>query len=299
MQKRRKLYGASKGTVFAYIMPGTVFYTLLVIVPVLVAVYYSLFNMTGPLKKTFIGFENYVEVMGDTVFWKSFKNNLFLCVVCFFGQIGLAFIGATLLTRRYIRCKGVHRTIMFFPSTISAAVVGFVWALVFDYNYGLLNKVLHWIGLSELAKPWLATGKGIMWVVSIPLIWQYVGYYMIILLAAFSAIDKDILDMAEIDGASGWQMATKITIPLLKKSIIVCMTLCISSNMKAFDHVYSMTAGGPGTSSMVMAMYSYVTSIVKSRIGYGMAISICILILSLAIIILSRVILQKIGDRED
>ena len=299
MRKNTKLYGASKGTIFAYVMPGTVFYTLLVIVPVLVAVYYSLFNMTGPLKKTFIGFDNYVEVMSDAVFWKSFNNNLFLCVVCFFGQIGLAFVGATLLTRRYIQCKGVHRTIMFFPSTISAAVVGFVWALVFDYNYGLINKVLHWIGLSELAKPWLATGDGIMWVVSIPLIWQYVGYYMIILLAAFSAIDKDILDMAEIDGASGWQMATKITFPLLKNSIIVCMTLCISSNMKAFDHVYTMTAGGPGTSSMVMAMYAYVTSIVKSRIGYGMAISICILVLSLAIIMLSRVILQRIGERED
>ena len=85
----------------------------------------------------------------------------------------------------------------------------------------------------------------------------------------------------------------------LKKSIIVCMILCISGNMKAFDHIYTMTAGGPGTSSMVMAMYAYVTAITKSRIGYGMAMSIGILILSLARIILSRTLLQRIGGSED
>lgn len=299
MQKKTRLYGANRGTLLAYMLPGTVFYTLLVVVPVLVALYFSFFNMTGPVKKTFTGFDNYVELVGDVVFWKSFRNNLFLCVVCFFGQIALAFVGASLLTKRYIRFKNFHRTVMFFPSTVSAAVVGFVWALVFDYNYGLLNKVLHWVGLSHLTQPWLAVKNGIMWVVSVPLIWQYVGYYMIILLAAFSAIDKDVLDMAELDGANGWQMATKITLPLLKKSIIVCMILCISSNMKAFDHIYTMTAGGPGTSSMVMAMYAYVTAITKSRIGYGMAMSIGILILSLGIIILSRVLLQRIGGTED
>ena len=122
---------------------------------------------------------------------------------------------------------------------------------------------------------------------------------MIIFLAAFSSLDRDIFDMAEIDGANGWTLATKITLPLLKKTIIVCMMLCISGNMKAFDHIYSMTAGGPGTSSMVMAMYAYKTAILNSRIGYGMAMSIGILILSLAIILVSRALLQRIGGKDD
>lgn len=283
----------------AYTLPCTLFYTALVILPVFMAVYYSFFKMSGPIQKSFIGLGNYSELLTDDIFWKSFKNNLFLCVVCFFGQITLAFIGASLLNKRFIRCKEFHRTIQFFPATVSAAVVGFVWSLMFDYKYGLINKLLKLIGLTDLIKPWLGVSDGIMWVVSIPLIWQYVGYYMIIFLAAFSALDKDIFDMAEIDGASGWTLATKITLPLLKKSIIVCMILCISGNMKAFDHIYSMTAGGPGTSSMVMAMYAYKTAILNSRIGYGMAMSIGILILSLAIILASRAVLQRIGGKDD
>lgn len=293
------MYGASKGTMLAYTLPCTLFYTALVILPVFMAVYYSFFKMSGPIQKTFIGLGNYAELLKDELFWKSFKNNLFLCVVCFFGQITFAFIGASMLNRRFIRCKDFHRTIQFFPSTVSAAVVGFVWSLMFDYKYGLINKLLKLIGLTDLIKPWLGVSDGIMWVVSIPLIWQYIGYYMIIFLAAFSALDKDIFDMAEIDGASGWTLATKITLPLLKKSIIVCMILCISGNMKAFDHIYSMTAGGPGTSSMVMAMYAYKTAILNSRIGYGMAMSIGILILSLAVILITRNGLQRIGGKDD
>lgn len=297
--RKKRMYGASKATLLAYTLPCTIFYTLLVILPIFVALYYSLYKMSGPVQKTYIGLGNYVELLHDDLFWKSFKNNLFLCAVCFFGQLTLAFIGASLLNKRYIRHKNFHRTIQFFPSTVSAAVVGFVWSLVFDYNYGLINRLFKAIGLAKLVQPWLSVKSGIMWVVSIPILWQYVGYYMIILLAAFSALDKDIFDMAEIDGASGWQLATKITLPLLKKSIIVCMILCISGSMKVFDHIYSMTNGGPGNSSMVMAMYAYKTSILNSRIGYGMAMSIGILILSLTVIVLTRSILQRIGGKDD
>ena len=296
---KKQMYGANKAIRLAYTLPCILFYTALVILPVFMAGYYSLYKMSGPIQKEFIGLGNYSELLKDDIFWKSFKNNLFLCVVCFLGQITLAFIGASLLNKRFLRFKALHRTIQFFPSTISAAVVGFVWSLIFDYKYGLINKLLKFIGLSDLVKPWLGVSEGIMWVVSVPLIWQYVGYYMIIFLAAFSSLDRDIFDMAEIDGANGWTLATKITLPLLKKSIIVCMMLCISGNMKAFDHIYSMTAGGPGTSSMVMAMYAYKTAILNSRIGYGMAMSIGILVLSFAIILISRALLQRIGGKGD
>ena len=113
-----------------------------------------------------------------------------------------------------------------------------------------------------------------MLLVSIPLIWQYIGYYMVILQSAIASIGTDVLESAEIDGANGVQKALYITLPLIKNTVLVCITLCIAGNMKAFDNIFVMTKGGPGTSSMVMAMYGYQISFNQSNMGYGSCISV-------------------------
>jgi raffinose/stachyose/melibiose transport system permease protein len=111
---------------------------------------------------------------------------------------------------------------------------------------------------------------------------------MIILLSAITTIDKEIYEVAELDGAGAIRRAVHITLPLIKNTMLVCLTLCIAGNMKAFDHIYVMTAGGPGSASNVMAMYGYITSFVQSNMGYGSAISIGIFVLSLSIIGLTQ-----------
>jgi raffinose/stachyose/melibiose transport system permease protein len=163
-----------------------------------------------------------------------------------------------------------------------------VWRIIFDYRYGLLNHIIRALGFTEAQKIWLNEASSIMVVVSIPLIWQYIGYYMIILLSAITTIDKEIYEVAELDGAGAVRRAVHITLPLIKNTILVCLTLCIAGNMKAFDHIYVMTSGGPGTASNVMAMYGYITSFVQSNMGYGSAISMGIFVLSLAIIGLTQ-----------
>jgi raffinose/stachyose/melibiose transport system permease protein len=120
--------------------------------------------------------------------------------------------------------------------------------------------------------------------VSIPLVWQYIGYYMVILLSAISSIDTEIFESAELDGANGFQRSIYIVLPLIKNTMLVCLTLCIAGNMKAFDNIYAMTAGGPGTSSMVMAMYGYQVSFNQQNMGYGSCISVGIFVLSLLVI---------------
>ena len=107
---------------------------------------------------------------------------------------------------------------------------------------------------------------------------------MVIMFSAIAGIDSEIFESAEIDGANGFQKAVRITLPLIKNTILVCLTLCIAGNMKAFDNIYVMTSGGPGTSSMVMAMYGYNTSFRDSNLGYGSTISVAIFVLSLAVI---------------
>lgn len=296
--KRMLKTGPSSRTIFAYLAPGAIIYSFSVFLPVLGALYYSFFNWTGGPRMKFTGFSNYIELISDQTFWKSFGNNLYLTAIAIIGQVGLAFIFASMLSSRVAKLKNFHRTLAFFPVTVSAVVVGFVWSMIYDYNYGLLNILLKAVGANNLVQPWLSRNNGIMTLVSIPIVWQYIGLYMVIILAAFTSIDKEIIEMAEIDGANSFQRARFITLPMIRGTMLVCIMLCISGNMKVFDHIFVMTGGGPGTSSMVMAMYAYQTSFLKYRMGYGSALSIGILVLSLSLILISRTLLEHRGRKE-
>ncbi|MHB8061110.1 MAG: carbohydrate ABC transporter permease [Ruminiclostridium sp.] len=278
-----------RGIIFAYMLPTFLIYTFVVILPIISAIRLGFFNWSGGKKITYVGLNNYISLLKDNVFWQSFRNNIIITVLCFIGQIGLAFILASFLQTRIIKWKGLHRVVAYFPATISAVVVGFVWSFVYNYDYGLINTLLRIFNLGGLTKPWLDDPSSIMYVVSIPIIWQYIGFYMVIILAAMSSIEKSIYEMAEIDGANGFQRAVSITLPMIKNTLAVTVMLCISGNMKIFDHIYTMTGGGPGNSSMVMALNVYKTTFIKSQYGYASAMSVAILILSLALILLTRI----------
>lgn len=263
-------------------------YLFVAVVPVFYSSYYSLFKWSGGPKMTYIGLKNYGKLLSDTTFWRSLKNNLFIVAACIVGQIGLAIVFAMLLNSRLARLKGLHRTLCYFPATVSVVVVGFIWSMIYDYNYGILNGFLVAIGHPEWRDAWLARPDLALTLVCMPLIWQCIGYYMVIILSALSSLDRSILEMAEIDGANERQRAIHITLPLLRPTFSVMLLLCIAGNMKAFDHVYVMTAGGPGTSTMVMALYAYNTSFLRGNMGYGNAISIGILLASSLVILASQ-----------
>ncbi len=270
--------------IFAYLFFPTLLYVFSVFVPLAAAAYYSLFEWKGGPKKTFIGIDNYLTLLKDPLFWQSFGHNVFLVAVCVIGQIGLAFVIVLVINSRLVKCKGAHQTLSFFPSTISAVYIGFIWMMVFDYKRGLVNWFLNFIGKEDAVKVWLNEPKTIMFVVAIPLIWQYIGYYMVIILSAISSVDKEIFEVSEIDGANAVQRAIHIVLPLIKRTLLVCVTLCVAGNMKVFDHIYAMTLGGPGNESNVMALYSYQMSFQRSNMGYGSTISIGIFITSLLLI---------------
>ncbi|MGB8456014.1 MAG: sugar ABC transporter permease [Anaerocolumna sp.] len=282
-----------KRTIYLYLLPGILWYSFIILVPICLAFYYGMFDWSGGTKMTYIGIKNFITVFKDEVFHQSLKNNIYLTVVCLIGQIGIAFILAVLLNGRHIRFKGFHRTMTYFPAVLSAVVIGFIWNLIYDYHYGLLNTILRMVGLEDKAQAWLNNDKLVLMLVAIPLIWQYVGYYLIIIMSALASVDPQIFEVAEIDGASGLQRIIYITLPLIKNTLIVCVTLCIAGNMKIFDHIYAMTGGGPGTSSSVMAMYAYKTSFLSYKMGYGSAMSIVILIVSFILVAGSRGILLR------
>jgi raffinose/stachyose/melibiose transport system permease protein len=273
--------------------PGTILFVVCCIAPLFVAFYYSLFKWDGGPTKTFAGLANYIQLATDRTFWGAFKNNITFIIWTVIGQIGIAFIVSMLMISRSLRLKALHRTVIFFPVILSAVVVGFTWKIIYNKDYGFLNRVLTLLGRADWIKPWLDDPDIVIPSLAVAKIWQYIGYYMVILLAAIQSIDKEVLEVAELDGAIGWKKSVYIVIPLIKSTFMVALMLCISGNMKTFDQIYVMTNGGPGGASEVVAMYAYRVSMERMEYGYGSTAAIGILLLSLALIGLSNLVTKR------
>lgn len=285
--------------IFAYLLLPVVLYVFAVFVPLVTAGFYSFFEWKGGPNKTFIGLENYVTLLQDSVFFEAFGHNIYLVIASIIGQIGLAFIIVMMINSRLAKFTGIHRTFGFFPSTIAAVSIGFIWTMVYDYKRGILNWFLESIGQPDQVKVWLNEPKLVMLLIAIPLIWQFIGYYMVIILSAISSIDKEIFESSEIDGANSFQRAVYIVIPLIKNTLLVSVTLCVAGNMKAFDHIYVMTTGGPGNASMVMALYGYKVSFIQQNMGYGSAISIGIFVASLGVIAIFQLLVKAASNSKE
>ncbi|RKP46743.1 sugar ABC transporter permease [Cohnella endophytica] len=268
--------------------PSVAIYTFVIIVPLALSFYYSLTDWVGGPTKNYIGFRNYSLLVHDSLFWHSFKNNMIILALTLIIQMSLAFLLTTLFMSKALRLKELHRTVIFFPVVLSAVVVGFVWQMIYSHDYGILNSILRSIGLESAIRPWLDDPKIVIYSVTVPLIWQYLGIPLMIFVSAVHGIPKDIYESCELDGCTGFKKARYITFPLIYDTIKVVVMLCISSNMLVFSHIYVMTGGGPGTSSMVMAQYAYKTSFGSMQLGYGSAVTIGMFVISFGIVLIFK-----------
>lgn len=272
--------------------PIIIWFVFAILMPIVGALKYSFYEWSGgPME--FVGFGNYKELVNDEVFRIALKNNLIIVGISVVGQIGIALILATLMTSRVMKFKTFHRTVIFFPVLLSAVVVGFVWTLMYNKDYGFLNAVLKGLGLENLIFPYLDEPDRVLYSLIVPLIWQFIGLYMVIISSGIANVDKEIFEVAEIDGAVGWKKLLYITLPLIKPTLMASLMMCISGNMKVFSHIQVMTNGGPGNSSIVMALYAYKRSFAMNEIGYGSAISIAILVISLVLVGITRLLFAR------
>ena len=282
-----------KRTILLYLLVPVAMFVFTVFVPLVTALVYSFYEWKGGPQKTFTGLTNYITLFHDGTFWQAFGHNIYLVVACIIGQIGIAFVLVLMINSKLVKCKGVHRTFGFFPSTISAVCIGLIWNMIYHNKYGILNWFLKAIGRPDLCQVWLNNSKLVMLLVTIPLIWQYIGYYMVILQSAIASIGTDVLESAEIDGANGVQKALYITLPLIKNTVLVCITLCIAGNMKAFDNIFVMTKGGPGTSTMVPAVYMYEQGFSYRRMGYCSALGTILFLLIMLLTVFNNKFLKN------
>lgn len=265
------------------LMPSLIIYALFVFVPVIWSAYYGFFDWKGIGAAKFIGLDNYNEVMHDTVFWRALKNNVIFVAASVFGQLPLALLLAIVLYKSN-PLQRFLRSAIFMPMVLSTVIIGMIWQYIYHPQIGILNFLLDALGLGDWKLQWLSDQKIAIYSMIPPLIWSFVGLYLIIFISALQNIPGEIHDAAKIDGVGGLRKIVTITLPMIWSTVQVAIILCISGSLKSFDLVYVMTKGGPAHATELLATYMYNSTFSVYRYGYGSAISTSIIILSLLFI---------------
>ncbi|MDF2723672.1 MAG: binding-protein-dependent transport system inner rane component [Paenibacillus sp.] len=281
-----------RGFITIALLPALLLYVIFVIVPIFWSAYYGFFDWKGIGKATFIGFDNYLEVLQDPIFWRSFKNNMLIVVASVFGQVPIALILALFLLKNGW-FNSFIRSAVFMPMVLSSVVVGIIWGYIYHPEIGILNFLLGGIGLDSWKHQWLGDPKISMYSLMVPIVWNYIGPYLIMFIAALNNIPSEVDDAAKLDGAEGSRKLFSLTLPMIWDTIKVAVVLCISGSLKAFDLIYIMTGGGPAHSTELLASYMYNNTFAIYRFGYGSAVSTTIIILSLALIGASQYFMKK------
>jgi raffinose/stachyose/melibiose transport system permease protein len=265
------------------LLPSLLIYTLFVFVPVLWSAYYGFFNWSGIGAAKFIGLKNYVEIFHDHVFWRALKNNVIFVLASVFGQLPIALILAIVLHKNTFFQRFL-RSAIFMPMVLSSVIIGMIWQYIYHPQIGILNFLLDDLGLGRWKLQWLSDEHIAIFSMVPPLVWSFVGLYLIIFSSAFQNIPGDIHDAALIDGATGARKLFSITLPMIWNTLQVAIILCISGSLKSFDLVYVMTKGGPAHATELLATYMYNSTFSVYRYGYGSAISTSIVLISLLFI---------------
>lgn len=281
-----------RGFITIGLLPALVLYLFFVIVPIFWSAYYGFFDWKGIGTAKFIGFDNYAEVIQDPIFWKAFKNNMLIVAASVFGQVPIAMVLALLLMRSTL-FQRVIRASVFMPMVLSSVVVGIIWGYIYHPQIGILNFLLEGIGLESWKKSWLSDPKVSMFALMVPIIWNYIGPYMIMFIAALQNISPEIEDAAQLDGVGPVRKLFAVTLPMIWDTVKVAVVLCISGSLKAFDLIYVMTGGGPAHSTELLASYMYNSTFNVYRFGFGSAISTAIIILSLFLIVGSQYLMKR------
>lgn len=267
----------NKKAVMLFTLPSLLLFGGLLIVSVAFSFYYSTLDWDGIGKGIFIGLDNYVEMFHNAIFDKAVINSFLLCFFTLIIQLPLALILALILAS-HIKGEVFFRTVFFIPVTLSTVVVGQLWLKIYNPNYGVLNELLRMVGLDNLTQNWLGDVDTALFSAFVPIIWQNIGYHMLLLYTAIKAIPKDIHESAQIDGATGIKAAFKITIPLILPTLKTCAIFVITGSLKAFDMIYVLTNGGPVNSTEVPSSVMFNSIFVINRYGYGSAIAIFIVV---------------------
>ena len=241
---------------YSFILPNLIGYAIFVFIPVIFSFVLSVMKWDGsraPME--FVGLSNFVQIFNDRIFVQSFIHTIQYALLTVLPTLVLALLLAVLLNHK-LKGIAVFRTALYFPYIASIVAVGAVWNMLFQPDFGPINEFLRFIGISKPPR-WVVDVKWAMVAISIVSVWNYMGYYMIVYLAALQGISGSLYEAAGIDGANGFQKLRYITIPMLTPTTFFVLIMLTIQCFKVFDLVYVMTGGGPGNATKTLVNYIY------------------------------------------
>ena len=286
----------NKVAIVVFVLPALILFTIIVIIPIFMSLYYSLNEWNGTGDMAFVGFDNYVALFSSAPFIKSMLNSIKFALASVFIQLPVSMLLALVLAYK-VKGERFFVTVYFVPVILASVVIGQLWMRIYNQDYGVLNLLLKSIALLPQPIAWLGDMKTALISVIIPVLWQYVGYHMLLYYSGIKSISLDLFEAAKIDGASFWRTSYSITLPILKPVIMVSLTFAVVGSMKVYDLVKVLTNGGPAGSSDVITTLLVRTMIYPgNNYGYGSSMAIVLIAECFAFYMLIRWLFRDNDD---
>ena len=275
------------------VAPAVILFVIFMVIPTINVFRLSLFQRgTFNPNETFIGSKNFEMLLEDTIFIRSMQNMLLLIVLVTVFTMGMALIFAGILTREKLKGQNFFRVVFYIPNILSVVVISGIFSAIYDIDKGLLNSILHLFGKDGVL--W----KGEQHVITslvIAMVWQAIGYYMVMYMSSMGAVPESTYEAADLDGANRVQQFFQITLPLIWTNIRTTLTFFIISTINmAFLFVSAMTGGGPNNASNVALFYMYNQKNLGGGYGYAMAIGVVIFLVSFGL----SALVNKVTERD-
>ena len=271
--------------IFCCLAPAAILFIVFMITPTIDIFRMSLFKWGGYTdNKTFVGLDNFRNLFQSDRFYQAFQNSIFLIVIVTIVTFALALIFAYILTREKLKGQAFFRVIFYIPNILSVVVIGAIFSAIYDPNQGLLNSFLNLFRGAEHPVLWLGEQKIVIYSIVIAMVWQAIGYYMVMYMASMANVPEGLYESASLDGAGKITQFFSITIPLIWANIRTTLTFFVISTINmSFLLVKVMTNGGPDGASNVFLSYMYQEAYTNSSYGYGMAIGVMVFLFSFAL----------------
>lgn len=290
MQKMR----SNKLHIILFLLPALILFVGILIAPIIVSGYYSFFDWNGFTDKIFIGFQNYKELFtSDSIgFMKALGNSLLMAALSVGVQLPLA-LWLALKLGKGVRGERAFLSVYFMPVLISTVVIGQLWLKIYNPSYGILNVALRALGLDSLAKTWLGTAETALGAVFVPVIWQYVGYHMLLMYAGVKSVPTELREAAMLDGATEKQVNRFIVIPYIKPILRISVIFAVTGSLKSFDLIYVLTNGGPLHATEVPSTLMINMLFLRNRYGMGSTIAVMLILLCFGFALLINAVFKE------
>ncbi|RLD18977.1 MAG: sugar ABC transporter permease [Caldiserica bacterium] len=258
-------------TSYLFIIPAVLLFSVFSIYPIFKILQLSLLKWDGiSLYPKFVGLKNFIEVIKDKIWWKSFLNAGIITLLALTVQNALALVLAIIVDKD-IRAGEIYRVIFYIPPVLSGIVVGLIWNWIYNYDYGFLNHFLEVIGLGGLKRAWLSDPKLALFSVAVVHMWKGFGWGFIIFLAGLQTIPRNLYEAAQIDGATPWKTFLHVVVPMMRPVFFLVSILTILGTMQIYDIIVATTGGGPGYATEVPITRILSSMLGSSRFGYACA----------------------------